>query len=189
MWGDSAFPYLFFIIKFLESRHEAALAERLLDELFVVLTETKFRQQGPVLPCPYLGVEEILAASIPDRLHDVDLASYRGSSYIIRPVLEMLARRGRRELVAAQWRRFTYCQQNEFVPDRAEDIFAWRTKDGVNATGFPNQTQSWKSLVAESQDLLAIPGVYRDFRHVLPFHLLVCPHRATTAVVRLLDMY
>ena len=187
VWGDSAFPYLFFIIKFLESRNETPLAQRQLDYLFGVLTETNFRQQGPVFPCPYLGIEEILAASIPDRLQDVDLDSYRGSSYIIRPVLEMLVRRGRRELVSAKWRRFTYCQQNEFVPDRPEDVFAWRTEDGTNASGFPNQTQSWTSLVAESQDLSAVPKVYRDFRYVLPFHLLVCPQRATPTVIRLLD--
>jgi hypothetical protein len=158
-----------------------------LDELFVALAETNFRQQGPVFPSPYLGIEEILAASIPDRLQDVDLDAYRGSSYIIQPVLEMLVRRGRRELVASKWRRFTYCQQDEFVPDRPEDIFAWFTEDGTNASGFPNQTQSWASLVAESQDMSAIPAVYRDFRHVLPFHIIVCPHRATPSVIRLLD--
>jgi hypothetical protein len=187
VWGDSAFPYLFFIIKFLEWRNEAALAQTLLDELFVALTETNFRRQGPIFPTPYLGIEEILASQIPDRLEDVDLDVYRGSSYIIRPVLEMLVRRGRRDLGAAKWRRFTYCQHNEFVPDRPEDIFAWRTEDGTNASGFPGQTQSWTCLVRESQDLSAVPAVYRDFRHVLPFHLLVCPQRATPTVTRLLD--
>ncbi len=40
IWGDSAFPYLFFVIKFLESRNEIALARTLLGELFVALTET-----------------------------------------------------------------------------------------------------------------------------------------------------
>ena len=187
IWGDSAFPYLFFVIKFLESRNEIALARTLLDELFVALTETNFNRQGPISPTPYLGIEEILASQIPDRLQDVDLDVYRGSSYIIRPVLEMLVRRGRRDLVAAKWRRFTYCQQNEFVPDRPEDVFVWRTEDGTNASGFPNQTQSWASLVSESEDLSAVPAVYRDFRHVLPFHLLVCPQRATPTIIRLLD--
>ena len=188
VWGDSGFPYLFFIIRFLEARNETGLAEKLLDEIFVALTEANFRQQGPVFPSPYLGIEEILASQIPDRLQDVDLDVYRGSSYIIRPVLEMLVRRGRRDLVAAKWRRFTYCEQHEFVPDRPEDIFAWRIEDGTNASGFPNKTQSWAALVAESQDMSAVPAVYRDFRQVLPFHILVCPHRATPSVIRLLDV-
>jgi hypothetical protein len=187
IWGDSAFPYLFFIIRFLESRNETGLARKLLDEIFVALTEANFRRQGPIFPTPYLGIEEILASQIPDRLQEVDLDVYRSSSYIIRPVLEMLVRRGRRDLVGAKWRRFTYCQQHEFVPDRPEDIFAWRTEDGTNASGFPNQTQGWAELVAGSQDMSAIPAVYRDFRQVLPFHILVCPHRATPSVIRLLD--
>lgn len=187
VWGDSAFPCMFFIIKFLEEKNELALAQRLLDELFVVLVESNYQEQGPVCPSPYLGIEEILAASIPDRLQDADFEGYRGSSYIIRSVLEMLVRRGRRDLVAAKWRRFTYCQQHEFIPDRPEDVFAWRVQDGTNASGFPNQTQSWSALLSESVDPSAVPSVYRQFREVLSLHILVCPHRATPSVIRMLD--
>src|SRR2546425_5184389 len=74
------------------------------------------------------------------------------SVYILRTMLEMLVRRGRRDVVGAQWRRFTCCQQHEFVPDRPEDVFAWRTKHGTNASGFPKQSQSWAELVIESFD-------------------------------------
>lgn len=162
-------------------------AERLLVELFTVLVETNYQQKGPVFPSPYLGVEEILAASIPDRLQDANFEGYRGSSYILRTVLEMLVRRGQREIVAAKWRQITYCQQNEFIPDRAEDVFAWRTEDGTNASGFANQTQSWSALVSESLDVSGIPSLYWDLRNILSFHILVCPNRATPAVIRVLD--
>jgi len=186
-WGESAFPYVFHIIKFLEARNETALALSLLEELFVVLVDANYQQQGPVFPCPYRGVEEVLAASIPDRLQDADFEGYRGSSYVLRCVLEMLVRRGRRDGVATMWRRLTYCQHHEFMPDRPEDIFTWRTKDGTNASRFPNQTQSWAALVSEASDGSSILTVYREFTHVLQFHILVCPHRATPAVIRLLD--
>jgi len=186
-WGESAFPYFFCIIKFLAARNEALLAQRMLDELFLVLVEANYQQQGQVFPCPYLGVEEILAASIPDRLQDRDFEGYRGSSYVLRIALEMLVRRGRRDLLAATWRRFTYCRQNEFIPGRPEDVFAWRTKDGTNASRFPNQTQSWSALVSEASDQANVPAVYSDFIEVLLFHTLVCPHRATPTVIRLLD--
>jgi hypothetical protein len=187
VWGDSAFPYIFFIIKFLEARNEKARADRLLVELFTVVVEANYQQQGPVFPSPYLGVEEILAASIPDRLQEANFEGYRGSSYILRSVLEMLVRRGRRDLVAAKWRQLTYCQQNQFIPDRPEDVFAWRTEDGTNDSGFANQTQSWAALVAECRDRSGIPAVYQDLREVLSFHILVCPHRATSPVIRTLD--
>ena len=186
-WGESAFPYVFYIIKFLEARNETTLALSLLEELFVVLVDANCQQQGPVFPCPYRGVEEILAASIPDRLQDANFEGYRGSSYVLRSVLEMLVRRGRRDVVAAKWRLLTYCQQHEFIPDRPEDVFAWRTKDGTNASCFPNQTQSCAVLVAEAVQGTSTPSLYREFTEVLHFHILVCPHRATAAVIRLLD--
>jgi hypothetical protein len=130
VWGDSAFPYLFFIIKFLEARGERARAEQLLVELFTVIVETNYQQQGPTFPSPYLGAEEILAASIPDRLQDANFEGYRGSSFILKSILEMLVRRGRCDVVAAKWRQLTYCELHEFAPDRVEDAFAWRTPDG-----------------------------------------------------------
>ena len=101
VWGDSAFPYLFFIIKFLEAKGEQDRAGLLLVELFTILVETNEQRKGPVFPSPYLGVQEILAASIPDRLQDANLEAYRGSSFILRTALEMLVRRDRRDVVAA----------------------------------------------------------------------------------------
>ncbi len=186
-WGDSAFPYIFSTVKFLEARNKRELARKVLDDLFTSLVEANCQQQGPVFPSPYLGVENVLAVSIPDRLQNADFDGYRGSSYVLRAILEMLVRRGRRHLLGEVWPRLTYCQQHEFIPDRTEDIFAWRTKDGKNASSFPNQTQSWESLVSESLDTSAIPAVYEEFRQVLSFHILVCPHRATPAVIRMLD--
>ncbi len=186
-WGESAFPYIFWIIKFLEVRKEQALAKKLLEELFVALVESNAGQKGAVFPSPYLGIEDVLATSIPDRLQDEDLEGYRGSSYILRSVIEMLVRRGQRDLIAAKWRKVTFCEQNEFAPDRPEDVFTWRTKDGTNVSSFPNRPQSWAALSSESRDLSAIPTAYREFRKVLPFHILVCPQRATPPVIRLLD--
>lgn len=186
-WGDSAFPYIFFTIKFLEARKELELARKVLDNLFTSLIEANCKRQGPVFPGPYLGVEEVLAASIPDRLQNTDFEGYRGSSYVLRAILEMLVRRGRRDLIGKVWPQLTYCQQHEFIPNRTEDIFAWRTEEGKNASSFPNQTQSWKSLVLESLDTSILPAVYREFRQVLSFHILVCPHRATPTVIRMLD--
>ena len=186
-WGDSAFPYIFSTIKFLEARNEWELARNVLDDLFTSLVEATCQRRGPVFPGPYFGVEDVLAVSIPDRLQNADFEGHRGSSYVLRAILEMLVRRGRRDLLGEVWPQLTYCQQHEFIPDRTEDIFSWRTKDGKNASSFPNQTQSWESLVAESSDTSAIPAVYREFRQLLSFHILVCPHRATPVVIRMLD--
>jgi hypothetical protein len=189
VWGDSAFPYIFFIIKFLEREGESALAQDLLTELFASVIDSNLAPPGaPLFPGPYVGIEEILGTTIPDHVQDLDFEGYRGGSYILRVMLEMLVRRGRHDVVSAYWRRFSYCQQHEFVPDRAEDVFAWRTQTGTNASGFPKQTQSWSELVAESSDRSSIPAVYRDFHSVLGLQMLICPQRATPTVVRELDV-
>ena len=109
--GFGAFPYIFFIhhqVSGGQKREGTYRADRLLVELFTVLVETNYQQQGPVFPSPYIGVEEILAASIPGPAAGSELLRrLRGSSYILRSVLEMLVRRGRRDLVAAKWRQLT----------------------------------------------------------------------------------
>jgi hypothetical protein len=187
VWGDSAFPYAFFLVKFLESRNQTTAAYTLLEDLFVALTDSNFRRSTLTFPSPYHTVEEILGASIPDRLHYEDLSVHRGSSYVLKSVTEMLVRRGCRELLSAHWRRLTYCEHHEFRPHQPEDFFAWRAEDGTNISGFPRQTESWASLVAEANDLSAVPRILEDFQYLLPFHILVCPHRATPEVIRLLD--
>jgi hypothetical protein len=186
-WGESSFPYLFYICRFLETSKEESLAQKLLDNLFIALVDGNFKQSSQAHAPPYYEVTEILESTIPDRIPSVDFSGWRGSSYVIRSLLEMLVRRGKRELVADQWRRFSYCQQHEFIPDRAEDIFSWRTSEGTNASRFPNQTESWIALQNEAQDLSAIPPIYTDFISVLRYHILTCPYRATPRVLRLLD--
>lgn len=187
IWGDSAFPYFFYVLRFLEANGETALAQDLLIKLFRAVIDSNLARSGPIFPGPYVPIEEILENQIPDRLQDFDLEGYRGSSFILRSLLEMLVRRGRRDVVEQQWRRFSYCQQNEFVPDRPEDVFTWRTKEGTNASRFPNQTQSWAALVAESSDFSNTPPLNRKFRHVLGLQILLCPQRATPSVIRELD--
>ena len=186
-WGDSAFPYLFHISRFLEVLGEQQLAEQVLSSLFEGLVERNYRQSGGAFAPPYYGVEEVLENPVADRLSSDDFSGWMGSSFVIRSLLEMLVRRGKRSLIEERWRHLTYVQQHEFVPDRPEDIFSWRTESGTNSSRFPNQTESWTKLQAEATDATAVPLVYQEFAEILPFHILVCPHRATPSVLRFLD--
>jgi hypothetical protein len=58
----------------------------------------------------------------------------------------MLARRSRRDLIQPLWRKLTHVHQREFAPDREEDMFSWRTKEGANRSFFATQSQSWAVL-------------------------------------------
>jgi len=53
VWGDSAFPYLFHIIRFLEARGENAIALDQLGQLFVSVINSNVAAQGPIFPGPY----------------------------------------------------------------------------------------------------------------------------------------
>jgi hypothetical protein len=49
------------------------------------------------------------------------------------------------------------------------------------------QNELLSLVVGSLIEVGAPPHLYRDLRHILSFHILVCPHRATPAVIRMLD--
>lgn len=187
LWGESAFPYILHTIRFLEASGSEPRASRILTELFGALVDVNYKQRGPVFAPPYFSVEEILAESLPDQLESADYHGYVGSSFVLAPVTEMVARRNRRDLAEPMWRKLTHVHQHEFVPDREEDVFAWRTKEGANRSFFAAQTQSWAALQATSDNESLVPDSLKRFKSLVPYFLMVCPHRASPTVVRLVD--
>lgn len=186
-WGESAFPYLLHTIRFLEESGCEPRASRILDELFRALVEINYKQRGTVFAPPYFSVEEILAESLPDQLESADYQGYVGSSFVLAPVIEMMARRNRRDLVQSLWRKLTHVHQHEFAPDREEDVFSWRTKGGANRSFFAPQSQSWAVLQASSNDETPIAASLKKFKPLVRYLLMACPHRASTTAVRLID--
>ncbi|MBI5083311.1 MAG: hypothetical protein HZB13_01780 [Acidobacteria bacterium] len=186
-WGESAFPYLLHMIHFLEQENRELAAFRILTNIFNTLVDVNYGRRGTVFAPPYFSVEEILAESLPDQLERADYRGYAGSSFVLGPMIEMLARRNRRDVVEPKWRKLTHVEQQEFVPDLDADVFSWRTRKGRNRSFFFTPTQSWAGLQATAADETAIPGSLRAFRSLVPYHLLVCPHRTSAAAVRLIE--
>lgn len=117
----------------------------------------------------------------------IDFREFRGSSYVLRPMIMMLAKRDLRKMLEDNWRKLTYIQLNEFRPDNPEDIFTWRVDHGVNYSDFPKMTQSWTELKKDASCMEKIPDLYRKHSSLLRFFILVCPHRVTNLVISLLD--
>lgn len=65
----------------------------------------------------------------------------------------------------------------------------WHSKEGENKSEFPNQTQSWAALKASADkiDSALIPKVFQKQQRLLPFFLLVYPHRITSNNIKFLD--
>jgi hypothetical protein len=186
-WGESAFPFLFHMVKVLELFGEGAIGRERLRQLFEAVVDGYKRENPSSAPNLYFKPAEALGAAYGMVDEDLDLRQFRGHSMILRSMLEMLARREERDLVAAQWPNASRIMYHEFKMEKVEDVFAWRTPDGEDTNQWPDRTQSWKRLQDESRDRPTIPSIYADYADFLAFLILVYPHRCTPAVMRALE--
>lgn len=186
-WGESAFPYFFNIIKYLEVSNEKQIAQSLLEALLEAVIKSNSPRSQIGLPNPYYSASDILEIVLGINTERIDFSQFAGSSYMLEPIILMLARRDRREILEKNWRKISHIQFKEFKPDNIEDIFSWRTGEGVNHAEFPKMTQSWRELVKEANDFSGIPDLYLEYLDLLNFFILICPHRINKSIIGILD--
>ena len=186
-WGDSAFPFLFAIIQYLELCGELATAISIFTKFFLPIMDKSGPKRELGFPNVYFSPSDVIEALTGIEGKALNFSDFRGSSYVLGPMVMMLARRDHRKILGDNWRKITYIQLNEFRPDNAEDIFAWRVEEGLNYSEFPKRTQSWAELKKDASYLDKVPDLYRNHLSLLRFFTLVCPHRATNLVISLLD--
>ncbi|MGD0919733.1 MAG: hypothetical protein ABSB22_25125 [Thermodesulfobacteriota bacterium] len=186
-WGESAFPYFFGIIKYLETKGEGSSAQSVLTNIFLEIINLNFPRKENGIPNVYYSASEIFEVIMKMDSRDIDLRGFAGNSYIIEAMILMMTRRNQRKILEENWRKITYVQMNEFMPDHPEDMFAWRTKDGTNHSEFPKITQSWAELQKEAINFDGAPQLLAERLDLLRFFILTCPHRATKLVTGLLD--
>jgi len=186
-WGESAFSYFFNIIKYLEINNEKQIAHSLLEALLEAVIKSNSARSQIGLPNPYYSASGILETVLGINTERIDFSQFAGSSYMLEPIILMLARRDRREILEKNWRKISHIQFKEFKPDNIEDIFSWRTGEGVNHAEFPKMTQSWRELVKEANDFSGIPDLYLEYLDLLNFFILICPHRINKSIIGILD--
>lgn len=184
-WGESSFPYFFSLIKYLELNNENQLALSLLDKIFGIIVNSNSAECITGLPNPYYGVTDVLEAGF--SMKEIDFAGFAGSSYTLEAMILMMARRNRRKLLKDNWRILSHIQFEEFRVDNAEDLFLWRAKKGSNYWEFPNTTQSWAELLRRAKASDSGTKIYQENLELLRFLILICPHRATSEIIGLLD--
>lgn len=188
LWGESAFPFLYSIAKFLENGGQRAagieILTAMLDSVTTTFTDPAMQELAP----PYYPVEHILSATL--QVNGAALSDVRssGGSFIIRPTLDLLARRDAREEVAQRWKRVSKVPAREVRAAELVDLFSWRMKAGTNVTEILPPSQSWALLRQEAfqqSPALETLAIYKDILH---YFVIVCPYRATRDVIKLLDM-
>jgi hypothetical protein len=186
-WGESAFPYFFYIIKILGFNREIEIARGLLCDLTLILIQRNSLMSHACLPNPYFSVNDILQGILKLTRDEIDFDQFSGSSYTLRTMILMLVRRGNRKFLEKSWRNISHIQFKEFQPACIEDTFTWRLDIGKNCAEFPKATQSWSDLGKEANDLSCLPEMYKVNKALLRFFIITCPHRSNLQIIGLLD--
>ena len=196
-WGESALPYFFYIIKYLELNKESFKAKELLQEYFIKLVENNSPDSNEGFANPYINHVELLKHELNLRhLNDdsestfehFDYRNFAGSSFILESIIQMIVRRDMKELLETHWKKISHITFREFKPDKIEDLFLWRVENGTNISNFPNKTQSWDKLREGANDIDNIPDMFKKQLDIVSFFILVCPHRANTFFIKLIDL-
>lgn len=189
LWGESAFPFFMNVIHLYEQIGYHSKAKKFLLNIMVSLLRSNslINTQNIPLANPYYGVHEILEALFGFQEENIDFTIFSGSSYILEPIISMMAIRNMRSELEELWRPITHVHKNKFLIDKIEDVFSWRTKFGENTGQFPQQTQSWAQLRNDADSQIAKNSKLMDYRKFFPLFLMVYPHRVDSQTVALLE--
>ena len=115
--------------------------------------------------------------------------NFSAHSYTIASALDMLVRRLCRQAVKRVWpkaSRLVFCN---YLPDKSEDWFVWRSQEGDSASIVPAQPTSW-SQWRESARIVRKDSVPKTLlQHtewILPF-ALTYPHRLNRQLSAVVD--
>lgn len=185
VWGESAAPYLTMAALELEQHGAHSSSEGLIGQLvktIVVLNGSK----GRGLPNPYYEPED--AVRLLSGMDPTNPEVFTGHSYALEPLVEFLARRLRRRMLAHFWEKITRVQFTWFRPGEDWEWFRWRAERGSLDHRMPNTPQSWGDLLdAAENGPTGVPELLKDRPSFALFFGLVFPHRFGVELLRLID--
>lgn len=187
MWGDSAIPPLFAVLKFLEFAGEKVLAEKLLIQMITHIVDNAKERDLALVP-PYFSAQKVLmhllTANDDD---DFELFDFSGESYSLWSLVCLAARRGFREKLSGLWRSVSHISSSEFRPKNDIDWFLWECLEGDTISVLPAARQSWSELVRSASEFHDCPKVVKENPKLAFEFLFVAPHRAFPSVLTFLD--
>ncbi|MFA6461967.1 MAG: hypothetical protein WCV90_06915 [Candidatus Woesearchaeota archaeon] len=185
-WGESAFPYWFYIIKYLEKQKENKISDNYL-KIFLeaTLSNNGIRNKLIAYSNPYYDVSNIFNAIF--NIEPIDFNQFKGRSYAIEPLISMITRRDKRDLLEDNWRKISHIQFEKFMADSNYDLFNFWNKHGTNHSEFPVQKERWSNLKLK-YDTKVNNDFLEKYKLFLPFFFIVTQHRINEEIVRLLDI-
>ena len=189
VWGESAVPFLLNIVWILEKSGHSVKAQGILETLFKSVLKSNTGEHGEAVPLssPYHTLSQVLETIYGFADDAIDLGSFAGDSYSLEVVIQAIARREFRHLLAPNWRKASHIHVQAFAPDQPEDYFSWHVTEGKSTSDFLPPTQSWRSLVEESRQ--RSDGVLFRNQKILRMFTLIAPHRMTKETAAIVDPY
>jgi hypothetical protein len=188
IWGESAIPFGTMVALELEQQNLQLRAEDLLIKFIrQIAAENGLELAGRGTPNPYYSPEEALR--LLTGIDFLNLENFRGRSYCIETLVQMLARRWRRQALASLWFSLTRIQLCAYAPSDATEFFRWHSTDGKLNGTFPGEPQSWRDLRESSErlDRSELPKTLLARAQFAPWFMLVYPQRFTPQIINLIE--
>jgi hypothetical protein len=188
MWGESAVPYLFLVALEAEQDCKPHVAEGIALQLVREISGANGASAtGRGLPSPYYSPEDALRLNY--GLDSLNPEQFVGQSYSIASLVDFLARRWRRQALAALWFGATRMMFEAFLPANPPDWFRWRCSDGLQDGSLPGEPQSWETLRtrAETISIANLPPILLKHSAFALWFILVYPHRFTPAMAKFIE--
>ncbi|MBK8965074.1 MAG: hypothetical protein IPM36_00035 [Lewinellaceae bacterium] len=186
-WGEAAFIPLILIICIFKNFEKGQISalNSVRSMISMILTYNGRNSKHPLGLFPtYFDIDfavKIRFGMIDQALED----NYKRSSYLLKPLIELIVRLGKRDLIAESWREISFMHFEEFIPDNSVDFYLWRAQKGENRSTLPKKEKSWSELIQETNsfDGQTLPPMIKRFPAFLPFFLSVFPHRANSETI------
>jgi len=186
-WGESAFPFFFNIIKYLETYNEKDLAKSILENILnIILEKNSYKKDLGNIADPYVNVHDIIEYIYKINTSKIDPKEFSGNSFILQSIISMLVIRNARDVLERNWKDISHFKFREFEIKKIEDNFTWREEDGSNKTIIPIKTQSWRTLKTQVENIDVIP-IFKKNIFLLNFFCIISPHRMRNYITILLD--
>jgi hypothetical protein len=190
LWGETAVIGL--VLRFLLFCAFASKSERIFDLLAGPLREILKANTpefgGQPFLSPYFDIEvavRLVTGTLPEPIGE----SFRGHSFTVGLLVDLLARYDQRAALAELWPQITYISHAEYRPAEKWEWFRRRGQSGSETSDYPSQTMSWAELQRQARtiDVDSLPAMLIEYPQFLPFFAIVYPHHVTRNIVRHLD--
>ena len=192
-WGEAAAPFFLAMIWALETMR----GDSFTDAILVGMVKTITMRNSPRLfwkfPQPHEAADDTQAKVLTRLLEEVPPLMEAAASYVLEPLVLMLASRLWKNSLAAQWSQISLVDLARLVADSPRDLLLWDwgQERGSHQSRMFDCPQSWQVLLAEARqdEDDKLPAILKDDTGFKLLYLLCFPHRLSRPFTKHLESF